>query len=200
MDILYYSNFCPHSKKVLQYIAKNNLIEKMNCICIDNRKRDVDNNQIYIILENGKRVIMPPNVHSVPAMLQVKHNYNVILGDDIIKYYSTIVSTMKEDAVQEMGGEPLGISLNSAANSNITSEKYTSYNMTPDELSAKGNGSTRQMYNYVPATHNGLFITTPPDTYRPDKVASGVTVDVIQQQRNSEVPQNVAISGMNLTI
>lgn len=200
MDILYYSNLCPHSKTVLQFIAKNNIIDKMNCICIDNRRRDVDNNQIYIILENGKRVIMPPNVHSVPALLQVKRNYSVILGDDIIKYYESIVTTMKDDAVLPMGGEPLGISLDYAANSNITSEKYTYYNMTPDELSAKGTGTTRQMYNYVPATHNGMFINTPPDTYRPDKVASGVTVDVIQQQRNSDVPQNVAISGMSLTI
>lgn len=202
MDILYYSNYCPHSQKILQFIAKNHIIDKMNCICIDNRKRDADNNQMYIILENGKRVIMPPNVHSVPALLQVKRNYSVILGDDIIKYFGAQVSTMKEEAVQDTGGEPLGISLNYAAgNSNITSEKYTSYGMTPEELSAKGTGATRQMYNYVPATHNGMFINTPQDTYRPDKVASNVTVDVIQQQRNSEVPQNAQVSaGMNLTI
>ena len=185
MDILYYSNFCPHSKKIIQYVAKNGLIEKINSICIDNRKRDADNNQMYIILENGKRVIMPPNVHSVPALVQVKRNYSVIMGDDILKYFSPMVSDAKEG---ETGDEPLGISLNSAANSNITSEKYTYYSMTPDELSAKGSGTTRQMYNYVPATHNGMFINTPQDTYRPDKVASNVTVDVIQQQRNTDVP------------
>ena len=198
MDILYYSNLCPHSKKVLQFIAKNNIIEKINSICVDNRKRDADNNQLYIILENGKRVVMPPNIHSVPALLQVKRNYSVILGDDIIKYFDPLVTTAKEAAIEFTGGEPLGITLGSAANSNITSEKYTYYSMTPDELSAKGTGSTRQMYNYVPATHNGMFINTPQDTYRPDKVASNVTVDVIQQQRNSEVPQNA--QGMNLTI
>lgn len=195
MDILYYSNFCPHSKSVLQYIAKNNLIDKLNCICIDNRKRDTDNNQIYIYLENGKRVIMPPNVHSVPALLQVKKNYSVLLGDDIINYFTPLATTMKEEAVVQMGGEPLGISLNSASlNSNITSEKYTMYNMSPEELSAKGTGQTRQLYNYVSANTINNFINTPADTYRPDKVASGVTVDVLQQQRNKEVPQNATLN------
>ena len=42
MDILYYSNHCPNSQKVIQYIAKFGLIDKLNAICID--KRSVDSN------------------------------------------------------------------------------------------------------------------------------------------------------------
>ena len=196
MDILYYSNHCVHCNKIIQYIAKNNLTDKLNCICIDNRKRDVHNNQMYIVLENGKKVIMPPNIHCVPSLLQAKKNYSVISGEDIIKYYDTVVVSMKERAVILVGGEPLGVSYNfGQASSNIMSEKFTLYNMTPDELSAKGSGTTRQMYNYVSATHNGLLINTPLDTYKPDKVASEVTVDTLQEKRNSDVPQNVALSG-----
>ena len=84
MDILYYSNYCPHSQKLLQYITKKNLIEKLNCICVDKRVRDNNNNQMYIVLENGKRVILPPNVSSVPSLLQVKKNYSVLQGIDQI--------------------------------------------------------------------------------------------------------------------
>jgi len=29
MDILYYSNYCQNSKKVLQFITKNGLVEKI---------------------------------------------------------------------------------------------------------------------------------------------------------------------------
>ena len=74
MDTLYYSNYCKHSQRVLQYLVKANLTSKISFICIDKRQRDANNNQLYIILENGQRVVMPPNVHSVPALLLVNHN------------------------------------------------------------------------------------------------------------------------------
>ena len=61
------------------------------------------------------------------------------------------------------------------------------YNMTPEELSAKGKGGMRQMYNYVSANQDTLFIQTPPDTYRPDKISNSVTIDTLQQQRNAEI-------------
>ena len=89
MDILYYSNYCKHSQKIIQTLVKNNLKDKLSFICIDNRKRDPVNNQIYIHLENGSRVNMPPNLHSVPALLQMSNNYQVIYGDDIINQFHT---------------------------------------------------------------------------------------------------------------
>jgi hypothetical protein len=198
MDILYYSNHCKHSQKVVQFIAKNNLIDKISCICVDRRVRDTNNNQLYIVLENGKRVIMPPNVHSVPALLQVKKNYSVVLGEKIIEYFQTTflggggarVGDIKYNA---NANEPIGYNLfGITQNSNIVSEPYTNYNMTPTELSSKGRSEKRLMYNYVPATHKTIYIQTPPDTYRPDKVSQDITIDKLQQQRNQEVPVNTA--------
>jgi hypothetical protein len=43
------------------------------------------------------------------------------------------------------------------------------------------------MYNYTSVSQSNQFIQTPPDTYRPDKLGSGVTIDKLQQQRNAEV-------------
>jgi hypothetical protein len=188
MDILYYSNYCKHSQSVLQFLVKGNMTDKLNFICIDKRVRDAQNNQIYIILENGKRVSMPPNVHSVPALLQVKKNYNVILGEDIIKYLTPRVQEQNQIATSS-NGEPMAFQLTpSNMGMNIVSEQYTLYNMSSDELSAKGNGGMRQMYNYMPASHNNTnSIPTPPDTYRPDKVASNITIDVLEQKRQKDV-------------
>jgi hypothetical protein len=59
--------------------------------------------------------------------------------------------------------------------------------MTPDELSAKGRGGERQMYNYVSANHDTMNIRTPPDTYQPDKLSNEITIDVLEQKRNSEI-------------
>jgi len=191
MDALYYSNYCKHSQKVLQYLVKGNFTNQVNFLCVDKRTRDANNNQIYIILEDGKRVIMPPNIQSVPALLLVKQNYRVLLGEDIIHYFQPKTrETIKATAYNE---EPTGVALMpSNQGMNIISEPYTMYNLTPEELSAKGTGGRRQMYNYVSASQNVFSINTPEDDYKPDKISTDLTVDRIQEKRNSEVPQPAA--------
>jgi hypothetical protein len=185
MDVLYYSNYCKHSQKIIQFLAKNNLTNKLNFICIDKRKRDTNTNQTIITLENGKNVLLPPNIHSVPSLLLVKQNYRVVLGDEIINIFKPQIKN-QNDLATGIQGEPAAFQLNSSIN-NIVSEQYTFYNMTPDELSAKGSGGNRQMHNYVLANHTPSFIQTPPDTYRPDKIASGITIDSLQQLRNEDI-------------
>lgn len=190
MDILYYSNYCKHSQNIIQTLVKSNLINKISCICIDKRTRDPTNGQVYVTLENGGKVVMPPNIHSVPAMLLVKQQYRVIMGDDILKMlHPEIKNNMS--ARQNIPTEPTGYFLsNSAGGTNIVSEKYTSYSMTPDELSAKGNGGARQLYNYISVRDDMNLINTPPDTYRPDKVSNDVTLDTLQQKRMDEIGQS----------
>ena len=74
--------------------------------------------------------------------------------------------------------------------SNIVSEHFTFYDMTPEELSSKGRGANRQMYNYVSANDNVITINTPPESYRPNKISSDVTIDSIQEKRNSDIINN----------
>ena len=189
MDILYYSNYCKHCQKIIQFLSKGGLLESINAYCIDKRRKDSRTNQTMIILENGGEALLPPNIHSVPALLLTKKNYQVVLGDEIIQHFEPTMQ--KKIANANLGnGEPLGFSMNSfsSAGSNIVSEQFTYYNMTPEELSAKGRGGQRQMYNYVSASQDLDFIQTPPDTYKPDKLDESVTLDQIQEQRNNDVP------------
>lgn len=190
MDILYYSNYCKHSQKIIQTLVKNNMKDKLNYICIDKRKRDESDNQIYVYLENGTRVIMPPNIHSVPALLLVNNNYQLIYGDSIVSHYHPQMKqmgTLKKTSITE----PLGYHMGSlSTSSNITSEKYTDYSLTPDDLSAKGNSSSRKLHNYVSVNSNNIFINTPPDDYKPDKISGEVTLDTLQQQRIDELGLN----------
>jgi len=187
MDILYYSNHCPHSQKILQTLVKGNLSEKISFICIDKRHHDTKTNQTYVILENGGKVILPPNVNSVPSMLLINQNYRIICGDEIIKMFHNEIKQATNKATM-YNGEPMSYQLNnSSGGSNIVSEQYTMYNMTPDELSAKGTGGNRQMYNYISVDNNLNLIQTPDDTYKPDKVSTGVTVDSLQQRRMDEI-------------
>jgi hypothetical protein len=187
MDILYYSNHCPHSQKVVHFIAKAGLIDKLNAICIDKREINRQTGQVFIQLENGKKIMLPPNVHSVPAMLLVKENFRVILGEEIIQYLQPKVKQQNAIATQNQG-EPMGYILNQSNNGmSIVSEQFTYYNMSPEELSAKGKGAGRQMYNYVSANDDNNSIPTPPDNYRPDKLSGDVTLDSLQNQRNEEI-------------
>ena len=185
MDILYYSNYCKHSKKILQFFVNNNLTDQLNFICVDKRKQDPNTGQIYVILENGTNILLPPNVHSVPSLLLVKQNYSVILGDDIMAKFQEQIKTMNDDATLG-NGEPVGVALDSVRIGTIVSEQYTPYGATPEELSTKSK-SNRPIYNYVSANSDTSTINTPPDTYRPDKVSEGTTVDALQQLRNEEI-------------
>jgi hypothetical protein len=191
MDILYYSNYDPNSAKILQFLVKGNLMNEINAICIDKRKRDPRTNQILIVLESGQTVHLPPNIHSVPALLLVNKNFQLVLGNDIIHHYEPKIKE-KLASVNFGNGEPLGYSMSvmsGSGGSNIISEQFTYFNMSPEELSAKGRGGNRQMYNYVTVANDSNYIQTPPDTYKPNKLSNGITIESLQQQRNMDIHQ-----------
>jgi hypothetical protein len=170
--------------------VNNNLTDQLNFICVDKRKQDPKTGQIYIILENGTQILLPPNVHSVPALLLVKQNYNVVLGDDILARFQENIKTQNQNATLG-NGEPIGVTLDSVRIGTIVSEQYTSYSASPEDLSTKGKSGNRPIYNYVSANSDNFSISTPPDTYRPDKVSEGVTIDALQQLRNEEIGSTI---------
>ena len=114
MDIFYYSNYCKHSQKILQTLVKGDLTNKISCVCIDNRKKDPSTNQTYILLENGSKVIMPPTLHSVPALLLVNDRYRIIFGDEITKHFHPQLIN-KQSVLSQGQGEPLSFQLNKSS-------------------------------------------------------------------------------------
>lgn len=194
-DILYYSNHCKHSEKILNYLVKNDIVKYLNCICVDKRQINQSNGNVNIILENGNSVMLPPNVHSVPSLLILKENYRVVMGDEILKKFNVQVKENNDIATQG-NGEPMSFSLGSK---DVSSEVFSSFDATPEELSAKGQGGNRPLYNYVSATGVTNTIQTPPDTYKPDKLSTDVTIESLNQSRNEQMKDlatpNVFIPG-----
>lgn len=186
MDILYYSNYCKHSKTVLDFLVKRDLVKQLNCLCVDRRTTNPQTGQMQLILENGNTVTMPPNIHSVPSLLLVKENYRCIMGHiQIIGHFKGTVSE-NEDMAFQGEGEPLGFSLGGVSGG-IQSEKFTSYGASSDDLSAKGTGGNRPLYHYVPANGATSMIETPPETYKSTKLSGDITVDSLEQQRNTDM-------------
>jgi hypothetical protein len=183
MDILYYSNFCKHSKKILQAVSKSNVSDKVSFICIDARKRNPATGQVMVRLENGNQVVMPPSLAYVPAMLLVNEKYRLIYGDSIIEHLRPMLTG---NAAEVGNQEPVCYDFATSSGS-VRSEMYTFCDMTPDDLSGKSESNRRPMHNYVRANQDIITINTPPDNYSPNKVGQDITIDKLQQQRASEV-------------
>jgi len=69
----------------------------------------------------------------------------------------------------------------------VVSDNFSFLDQTDEELSAKGSGGMRQLYNYATINHNDT-IQTPPDSYSPDKVGSN-SLEQLMAQRDKDVPR-----------
>ncbi len=184
-SILYYSNFCEHSKKLLQSLSKTQVSKDIHFICIDKRERD-KSGKVNIVLENGQKILMPENVTKVPALLLLNQGYQVLYGDNIYNYMKPKQEVVTRQATNN-NMEPMAFSLGGGG-FGIVSDNYSFLDMDSEELNTKGNGGMRQMHNYVPLNHSDT-ITTPKDDfdYKQDKLSGDLTIEKLQQQREQEL-------------
>jgi hypothetical protein len=191
-SILYYSNFCEHSKKLLQTIGKTNIQQEMHFISIDKRVKD-SNNKIYIILENGQKIIMPENINRVPALLLLNQGYNVLYGEAILQYLRPKQEVQIKQATQN-NMEPLAFSFGSSGGAglgDVVSDKYSFLDQDQESLKATGNGGMRQMHNYVDLNYTDSISANVSDNdqdfKKSNKISSELTIEQLQQQREQEL-------------
>ena len=189
-SILYYSNFCDKSKKILQTLAKSNIKEELHYLCIDKRVKGPTGSW-YIVLENGENIIMPPQVNRVPALLLMKQGHQVLYGDQILAHLQPRDTAINMVATNN-NGEPSPFSLNHdcIGGYGVASDTFSFWDQTSDDLSAKGNGGMRQLYNYA-TIDSDIRIDAPKEDYTPDKIGS-VSLENLQQTRNSDIQINMA--------
>jgi hypothetical protein len=177
MDTLYYSNFCKHCDKIKQFIVKRNIVERVNAICVDKRTKDSQTGQYIITLENGKRAHLPPNIHSVPSLL-LNSNHDVMVGNDIIKYFGGGDENTNNSIQQvNMKEEPSGFDLGN----NGISEQFTPYSANISEKTQYSRD------NFVNANHHIQPIRAEPDTFKPNKNSPDVTIDKLHNYRNEDM-------------
>jgi hypothetical protein len=188
-SILYYSNFCDKSKKILQTLAKSNIKEELHYLCIDKRVKSPTGSW-YIVLENGEKIIMPPQVNRVPALLLMKQGHQVLYGEQILSHLQPRDTAINMAATNN-NGEPSPFSLNDdcIGGFGVASDTFSYWDQSSEDLSAKGNGGMRQLYNYATIDSN-IRIEAPKEDYTPDKIGS-ISLENLQQQRNSEIQMNM---------
>lgn len=184
-SILYYSNFCDHSKSLLQNIGKSPEITKdVHFICID--KRVQKQGKTYIILENGQEIVMPDNISRVPALLLLNDNYRIIYGTEITQFFKPRQEVVRQVATNN-NMEPQAFAIGGGGYGAL-SDSYSFFDMGPEELSAKGNGGTRQMHNFVSLDYADTIQTPTDDNdYKAPKIDQEVTVESLMQQREQEL-------------
>jgi hypothetical protein len=164
MSIIYYSNFCDPSKKLLQKVAKTKLSQEIHFICIDQRQRDSKGNTI-LFLQN-EQVMLPSAVTKVPALYQMESK-QVLFGDDI---YDHLLP--REVAINQVAtggnGEPECYSIYGM---NKMSDTFSFLDQSPEDMSAKGVGGARQLRRFA-ALEEQCQIVTPKEDHVPDKVGS----------------------------
>tara|TARA_Y100001970_G_C14258099_1_gene877164 strand:+ start:11034 stop:11624 length:591 start_codon:yes stop_codon:yes gene_type:complete len=184
--VLYYSNYCGFSKNILTKLSRSNIKSDIHFLCID--KRVVNNNKTYIILENGDRVLLHPDVTKVPALMLLNKNNEILFGEDIHKHFEyqirrKEVKTQVDPRTDKV--EPESFSLNDLMGS-VKSDNFSFIDMSAEDLSAKGNGGVRLMYNYS-GLNDQQKIYTPEEDYKPNKVDEN-EVKKYQEQRAAAVP------------
>jgi len=185
-SILYYSNFCEHSKKLLQMVSKTSLSKDIHFICIDKRVKDT-NNKIFIILPNGQKIVMPENITKVPALLLLNQNYKVLYGETIYEYMKPQQQVITKQATQNHM-EPMAFSFGGGCG--IASDQYSFLDMDSDSLGTKGNGGMRQMHNYVSLQDAYSMNMNCPtdDTQYSSKLKDGdMKIEDLQRKRDQDI-------------
>jgi hypothetical protein len=195
-SVLYYSNYCDKCKSILRLLGKSKDNDDIHFICIDKRVKS-NNGAIYVILENQQKIVLPPQIQKVPAMLLLRENNKVIFGNEIVDRVKP-----KEDfnnsKATGFNGEPTAFALgnDNTGGFGVASDSFSYWDQGSDELLAQGNGGSRQMYNYAGVEY-ASSIETPPDTWTPDKVEEGAFKQM-EEQRNQDMQHQHTSNGPNI--
>jgi hypothetical protein len=189
--VLYYSKYCENCKKILYKVGKDKIKEDIHFLCIDKRK--VIKNKIYIILSDGKELLMPDEIKEVPALLLLNRGNRIIYGNEILNLFNPILEKNNTRENKINGGEPLAFS-NYEMGATL-SDNYSYLDQNSDELSTKGEGGLRQMHSF--ATYNLKDeIETPPETFISEKIKSGNVSKLLtklQEERNKEMNNKITV-------
>jgi hypothetical protein len=197
-SIIYYSNSCDRCKSVLTALSKSQVSNDIHFLCIDKRVKS-GTGAWHILTETGEKVLLPPQVNRVPALLLLNKGHQVLYGDQILQHFQPKNVALNNEATG-FNGEPNAFSLGreSMGGFGVASDNYSFLDQSADELSAKGNGGMRQLYNY--ATIDVVDkIETPPDNYSPDKVGS-VSLEQLQQKRQMDIQNQQQYQQQNMVV
>jgi hypothetical protein len=185
-SILYYSNFCEKSKALLQRLAKGKVKEGIHYMCIDKRVKG-ETGAWYIVMEDGQQIILPPHVNRVPALLLLNQNHAVLYGDQITNHLKPL-DAQHNNVATGFNGEPSPFSTGSEfmGGFGVMSDNFSFLDQSSEDLSAKGSGGLRQLYNYATIDFNDS-INCPAIEEKQARIGPDVTLEKLEKERNEQI-------------
>lgn len=183
-DIIYYSKFCKSCDNILQYMSRNNLVDRFSFINVDKRSRHPQTNQIVVHLENGKSVVLPYAITNVPSLCLVNQKYRVLVGNEIIQHLEPLVKTNKYNATPN--GEPSAVT----AEGNYAD----AHSLKSSEM-----GSLSGSFSSVMPEHTQLQILTPPEDFKRARLsddAAASAMNMMKEDMNKYVPPQPTYDSM----
>lgn len=183
--LLFFSNYCNHSKTLLGELNKRNVLDSLELICIDNRflKEKIT----YICLNNNQNMPLPPMINSVPTLC-ILPNHEILKGKQILGYFNPVSKNIQQEREKiNLEPNPFSIGGETIGQYGVSSDNFSFWDSNSDELSASGDGGTRQMYNYVSINDGNKndSIYTPSEEIKENKMK--MTLEQLQQQRQQEI-------------
>ncbi len=183
-NLLFYSHNCPHSLSILNDLNKANKINEIELICVDNRH--IKDNITYITLPGNQHMPLPPMINSVPTLC-ILPNHEIFKGAQIKHYLLPIAKTLEQEK-QAINHEPNAFALGSETNGTfgVSSDNFSFWDSTHEEMSASGNAGLKQMYSYATVdSQANESIYTPQDNSKEKK--QNISLEQLQQQRQNEL-------------
>lgn len=183
--ILYYSNHCNNCKELLKELSGSELSKSIHFLCIDTRVQE--NGNTYIVLPNGKKMILPPNIVRVPTLLSIQENGRLVSGMEIKQYLAGKIRESVNVATQQQM-EPTSFSFSSGGLSSIVSDNYSFLDMDATDLSAAGNGGMRQLHSYASVNDNvDITATVESQGTRQENTSKMPSLENLRQQREMDI-------------
>ena len=164
-------------------MAKSSVKDDTHFVCVDDRVTK-EGGATYVRLRNQQELLLPPTITKVPALLLLNKGHHVLFGNDIDRHIAPREAHAAQEATGIGGGEPQAFSFGGGGGSSggVTSDTFSFLDQSAEQMSAKGEGGMRQQHHYAPLGYTDN-ISTPPDTYEPDKVGAK-TLENLQSERD----------------
>jgi hypothetical protein len=176
--VLFYSNRCEHSRKVLSALTRMPASEETSFVCIDSRvTRGKD---VFAVLTSGKEVPLPSSLASVPALLLLDKGNALVVGDQVMQH-------LARSAPQAVSYDPAAFSMSEMSG---LSDGYAYLDVSAEEMLAQGGGGERIMHSFA-GLQSEHSITTPQQVDDSVPKVGSVSMEAVLAQRATEVPPQV---------
>ena len=177
--VLFYSNHCEHSRKILRALSQSAVSKDISFVCIDSRI--TKDGTTYAVLESGKHIPLPNVLSEVPSLLMLEKGNSLVVGDKIMGFIS------RDNGSVQATSDPAAFSFSEMAG---LSDGYAYLDVGAEEMLAQGNGGNRIMHSFMGLSDGGS-ITTPVQTDDRAPTLRNVDMDQYMTQRANEVPRPI---------